>query len=100
MVFDCNGGTSVDASPLFHGNDFTGATKDWATDHAANNLVFPIVSGNRGGRTWQVGDVTPASAVTAIQGSRYTWRNGDSTQDFYKSTGTGNTGWSAALVVP
>jgi hypothetical protein len=40
------------------------------------------------------------TVVTAVHGCRYTWQYGDKTQDFYKSTGTGNTSWSTALGVP
>jgi hypothetical protein len=70
-----------------------------ASNHAAGR-VFPVIAGNRGDICHLVGTVAPGSVVTAVQGCRYTRQNGDLTQEFFKSTGVGNTGWSAAVVVP
>jgi hypothetical protein len=100
--FDVPGadGSAVDAYPIFQGNNFRGATNLWVASNHAAGLVFPIVWGNRGDVCQMVGTVAPNGAVTAVQGCRYTWQHGDSTQDFYKSTGTGNTGWSTPLLVP
>jgi hypothetical protein len=93
-------GSAVDAYPILQGNNFRGATSPWVASNHAAGLVFPIVWGNGGDVCHMVGTVTPSGAVTAVQGSRYTLQHGDSTQDFYKSTGTGNTGWSTPLLIP
>lgn len=93
-------GSTVDDYPILQGNNFRGATNPWVASNHATGLVFPIVWGNRGDVCQMVGTVAPGGAVTAVQGCRYTWQHGDSTQDFYKSSGTGNTGWSKPLLIP
>jgi len=102
VLFDVSAadGSAVDAYPILQGNNFHGATNAWGASNHAAGVVFPIVWGNRGDVCQMVGTVPPGGAVTAVQGCRYTWQHGDKTQDFYKSTGTGNTGWSTALGVP
>ena|SRR5437870_13611008 len=37
--------------------------------------------------------VEPNTLVTAMQGSRYTRKNTNNTTEWFKDTGTGNTGW-------
>jgi hypothetical protein len=96
--FDASDGGEVDSSPVLQGNDFDGCANAWTTDHTAVGRVFPIIGGNRGGRTWQVGTVIPEGIVAAVQGSRYTHQNGDATVEYYKRTGTGDTGWSTVTI--
>jgi|tagenome__1003787_1003787.scaffolds.fasta_scaffold20982601_3 hypothetical protein len=93
-------GSTVDDYPVLQGNNFRGATNPWVASNHAAGRVFPIVWGNRGDVCQMVGTVAPGGAVTAVQGCRYTWQHGDSAQDFYKSSGTGNAGWSKPLLVP
>jgi hypothetical protein len=56
--------------------------------------TFPIVAGNRGGRTWQVGTAEPSALASAVQGSRYTRQSGDGTTEWLKQSGTGSSGWA------
>jgi hypothetical protein len=65
----------------------------------AITTVYPVIAGNPGGVCEMVGQTPPEGAVTAIQGTVYTHQDGDSSARYYKSTGTGNTGWSP-LAVP
>jgi hypothetical protein len=95
-----NDGSAVDPYPIVQANNFRGATTVWVASNHAAGKVFPVVAGNRGDVCHLVGTVVPASVVTAVQGCRYTRQNGDSTQEFFKSSGVGNTGWSAAVAVP
>jgi hypothetical protein len=102
VLFDvpASDGSAVDQYPIVQANNFRGATTVWGASNHAAGKVFPIVAGNRGDICHLVGTVAPASVVAAVQGCRYTRQDGDSTQEFFKSTGVGNTGWSAAVVVP
>ncbi len=60
--------------------------------------LYPMIGGNRGSVAHYIGDATPASALSAVQGSTCVHMNGDSTALYFKSTGTGNTGWSAVTI--
>jgi hypothetical protein len=94
VLLDRNGGASLDASPAIQGCDFAGASNAWLALHDAVDEVFPIIAGNRGGRTWQVGTAEPGLLVSAIQGSRYTRQGGDDTTEWIKHAGTGGGGWA------
>jgi hypothetical protein len=94
VLLDRNSGAQIDASPVIQGCDFAGASNAWLALSDAVDEVFPIVAGNRGGRTWQVGTADPGLLTSAIQGSRYTRQSGDGTTEWIKQTGTGNTGWA------
>ncbi|MCW5800876.1 MAG: hypothetical protein KIT31_00575 [Deltaproteobacteria bacterium] len=83
----------IDPQPLVQGCDFTGATNPWITDHAAFGKVYPILAGNKGSVCELAGTVTPENNVTAVQGSIYTWMNGNATQRLIKTSGTGTSGW-------
>lgn len=102
VLFDvpANDGSAVDPYPIVQANNFRGASTVWGASNFAAGKVFPVVAGNRGDICHLVGTVARASIVTAVQGCRYTRQNGDSTQEFFKSSGVGNTGWSTAVVVP
>lgn len=65
---------------------------------AAITTLYPMIGGNRGDVAHYIGDASPASALSAIQGSTCVYRNGDSTALYFKSTGTGNTGWTAVTI--
>jgi hypothetical protein len=55
-------------------------------------------AGNRGSQYTLIGTVDPTANVTAPQGTTYFWINGDLTQQFVKSTGSGAGGWSQLSV--
>jgi hypothetical protein len=57
-----------------------------------------MVAGNRQGHYVLTGSVDPTANVVAPQGTRYVWINGNSTQEFLKSTGTAAGGWSQMSV--
>jgi hypothetical protein len=99
VLYDLNSGGAIDTAPIMQNCNFTGTTNAWKTDHSATGTVFPIVAGNKGGVCSMVGTVAPEGVVTAMQGSTYIHQNGNSTALYFKSTGTGNTGWTA-LAVP
>lgn len=67
------------------------------TDNAVTTL-YPLIGGNRGSVANFIGDAAPEGAVSAVQGSTCVFMNGDSTALYFKSTGTGNTGWTAVTV--
>jgi hypothetical protein len=92
VLLDRTSGGSIDASPVIQGCDFAGASNAWLAINGAVDETFPIIAGNRGGRTWQVGTADP-SAIGAIQGSRYTRQAGDGTTEWLKLSGTGSSGW-------
>ncbi len=92
VLLDRKGGVSIDASPVIQGCDFAGASNAWFAMNGAVDEAFPIIAGNRGGRTWQVGTAEP-SALPAVQGSRYTRQAGDGTTEWLKQSGTGSSGW-------
>jgi hypothetical protein len=94
VLFDRNSGASIDASPVISGCDFAGATNAWLALNDAVDETFPIVAGNRGGRTWQVGTADPSAISSAVQGSRYTRQAGDGTTEWLKQSGTGGSGWA------
>jgi hypothetical protein len=102
VLFDvpAKDGSTVDPNPIVQANNFRGAATIWGASNFATGLVFPVVAGNRDDICHMVGTVAPASVVTAVPGCRYTHQNGNSTQEFFKSSGVGNTGWSVAVVVP
>ncbi|HWO27132.1 MAG TPA: hypothetical protein VNO30_50730 [Kofleriaceae bacterium] len=93
VLLDRTSGGSIDASPMIQGCDFAGASNAWLAINGAIDETFPIISGNRGGRTWQVGTADP-SAIVAVQGSRYTRQAGDNTTEWLKQSGTGSSGWN------
>ena len=93
---------TADSTPLITSID-NRPGKIWKqVDHNDNPIktIYPVIAGNPGGVCEMVGQVPPENAVTAIPGTVYTHQNGDATARYYKSTGTGNTGWSPPLVVP
>lgn len=94
VLLDRNSGASIDASPIIQGCDFAGASNAWLALNDAVDETFPIVAGNRGGRTWQVGTADPSALASAVQGSRYTRQSGDGTTEWLKQSGTGSTGWA------
>jgi hypothetical protein len=94
VLLDRNSGASIDASPIIQGCDFAGASNAWLALNDAVDETFPIVAGNRGGRTWQVGTAEPGALASAVQGSRYTRQSGDGTTEWLKQSGTGSSGWA------
>jgi len=93
---------TADPTPLITGID-NGADAAWKQADQNDNpitTIYPVIAGNPGGVCEMAGQVPPEGAMTAIQGTVYTHQNGDSTARYYKSAGTGNTGWSSPLVVP
>jgi len=94
VLLDRNSVAQIDASPVISGCDFAGASNAWLALGDAIDEVFPIVAGNRGGRTWQVGTAEPARLTSAVQGSRYTRQSGDGTTEWIKQSGTGSAGWA------
>lgn len=89
MVAPSVGGTYT-PMPVVSLNSFLSC----ATPVSLGAAVYAIIGGNVGDITLTMGGSTsPEAVVTAIQGSRHVRKNGDSTQVWYKSTGTGNTGW-------
>jgi hypothetical protein len=46
------------------------------------------------------GQLPPEGAVSAAPGTIYIYQNGDASARYYKSSGTGKTGWSTPLLVP
>lgn len=98
VVFDLNSGSGIDATPIMQGCDFTGSTNAWAAINGAVGIVFPIIAGNRSGICTMIGTVAPESVVAAIQGCEYIRQNGNSTTKYFKSTGTGSTGWSQMTI--
>lgn len=98
ILFDNQGGGGMDSTPTMLACDFTGATNVWLAQNSAANTVFPMISGNKGGVCTRVGTVAPEGVVTAPQGSQYVYQNGNSTALYFKSTGTGNTGWSQVTI--
>lgn len=58
--------------------------------------MYPIIAGNRGDVCTFIGTGTPEAAVTAIVGSDYRRLDGGATTTLYvKTSGIGNTGWTA-----
>jgi len=94
VLLDRNSGASIDASPMVQGCDFAGASNAWLALNDAVDETFPIIAGNRGGRTWQVGTADPSAISAAVQGSRYTRQAGDATTEWLKQSGTGGSGWA------
>ncbi len=94
VLLDRNSGASIDASPVIPGCDFAGASNAWLALNDAVDETFPIIAGNRGGRTWQVGTAEPTALASAVQGSRYTRQSGDGTTEWLKQSGTGGSGWA------
>lgn len=94
VLLDRNSGASIDASPVILGCDFAGASNAWLALNDAVDETFPIIAGNRGGRTWQVGTAEPGALASAVQGSRYTRQSGDGTTEWLKQSGTGSSGWA------
>lgn len=94
VLLDRNSGASIDGSPLIQGCDFAGASNAWLALNDAVDETFPIIAGNRGGRTWQVGTAEPGALTSAVQGSRYTRQSGDGTTEWLKQSGTGSSGWA------
>jgi hypothetical protein len=92
----------ADPSPLISGIDNRPDNVWKQVDHNDNPIttIFPTVAGNPGGVCEMVGQVPPEGSVNAIQGTIYTCQDGDATARYYKSAGTGNTGWSSPIVVP
>ncbi len=82
VLLDRNSGASIDASPIVQGCDFAGASNAWLALNDAVDVTFPIIAGNRGGRTWQVGTADPSAISAAVQGSRYTRQAGDATTEW------------------
>jgi hypothetical protein len=96
ILFDANSGGTIEPYPILQGCDFSGCTKQWDTDNFA--VVYPVVGGNKGSVCQFVGSILPEKNVTAVQGSYYTMMNGDSTQIWVKTLGTGNTGWTRVAI--
>jgi hypothetical protein len=94
VLLDRTTGASIDASPTIQGCDFAGASNAWLAINEAVDETFPIIAGNRGGRTWQVGTADPSAISAAVQGSRYTRQAGDGTTEWLKQSGTGSSGWT------
>ncbi len=77
--------------PIVQGNDCYNCT----TQYSFGTGVYPIIQGNAGNITHTIGgNISPETVVTAVQGSRHTLRNGSSTLEYYKTTGTAATGWA------
>ena len=86
----------VDSTPLLSGVD-NGTDTTWKqVDQNDKRIrtVCPIIAGNPGGVCEMVGEhKNPNVVATAVQGSIYTFQNGDATRRFVKATGTGTPGW-------
>jgi len=100
VLFDAAVDGIFDRSPILQGCDFKHATVTWATDHAANNRVFPIVAGSNSSLTARhlEGTVAPNEVVFGNLGDIYTFRpTPTSAQIWFKATQSGgpnsNTGW-------
>jgi hypothetical protein len=93
---------TVDSSPVLSGIDNRDDPVWKQVDHNDNTIttIYPVIAGNPGGVCEMVGQTPPEHAVPAIQGTIFTHQDGDTTARYYKSTGTGNTGWSPPMVVP
>jgi hypothetical protein len=92
----------ADHTPLMTGID-NRPDAVWKQGDQGDNpitTIYPVIAGNPGGVCEMVGQAPPEGAVTAVQGTIYTFENGDATARYYKSSGTGNTGWSPPLAVP
>jgi hypothetical protein len=98
VMFEAISGSSVEPYPILQGCDFSGCTNAWNAGSTAVGRVFPIVAGSKGGVCSMLGTVAPSGVVTALQGSFYTKQNGDSTQMWVKTSGTGNTGWTQLTI--
>jgi hypothetical protein len=92
----------ADPSPLISGIDNRPDNVWKQADHNDNPIttIFPTIAGNPGGVCEMVGRVPPEGSVSAIQGTIYTCQDGDATARYYKSAGTGSTGWSSPIIVP
>jgi hypothetical protein len=91
---------NVDWFPYMTGID-NGPDATWRqvdqNDNPTITRVCPVISGNRHHVCHMVGQAAPENIAVAMQGSTYTFENGDATQRFVKLTGSGSTGWSAPL---
>lgn len=102
VYFSYHPDAAVDSSPVLNSVD-NGSDPIWKqVDHNDNSItsVYPIIVGNPDGVCEMIGQVPPENEVVAVPGSVYTHEDGDNTARYYKSSGTGDTGWSAPLVVP
>jgi hypothetical protein len=92
----------ADPSPLISGIDNRPDNVWKQVDHNDNHIttIFPAIAGNPGGVCEMVGQIPPEGSVNAIQGTIYTCQDGDATARYYKSAGTGTTGWSSPILVP
>jgi len=100
VLFDAAVGGLIDPHPILQGCNFKHATMTWATDHAANNKVFPIVAGSNSSLTARhlEGTVAPNGVVFGNLGDIYTFRpTPTSAQIWFKAIQSGgpnsNTGW-------
>ena len=84
----------IDTSPDLRDCDLTGCTNPWVASGLAQDAVYPVIGGHRGGVCERVGTVAPEGVVTAPQGSKYLHLAGNSTHLYFKSTGTGSSGWT------
>jgi hypothetical protein len=92
----------ADRFPFMSGLD-NGTDRTWRqVDQNDNPItsVCPAIAGNRHHVSHMIGETTPENVAVAYPGSTFTFENGNATQHFVKLAGTGNTGWSAPLLVP
>lgn len=100
IIFDkpLNDASVLDPYPILQGCDFTACTAAWVASNFAAGLVYPIIAGSRGSTCNMLGTVDPENNVTAMQGSMYIRQNGNSTSFWYKTSGTGTTGWTQLTI--
>lgn len=95
-------GSNMDTQPMISGINNIGGTRAIHTvdaNDSAITTIFPIIGGSRGDITLSVGgNVSPEGNVVALQGSRHIQKNGNSTTEYFKSTGTGSVGWTAITI--
>jgi hypothetical protein len=85
-------GGSYVAWPVCTGNDMPGGL-------SLGSGTYAVIAGNNGDVTTTTGgNTSPEGVITAPQGSRHIRKNGDSTSEYFKATGTGSTGWVQVTV--
>jgi len=85
-----------DRYPVLQEINASGSTNVWL----APTNTAPIIAGNRGGggATWLECKQSPNTVVTAAPGSLCSHLNGDSSELFFKTSGTGATTWTQITV--
>lgn len=86
---------TFDLTPEITGVDADIPWEQRTNADAVTTDYYVMLSGNRNDVAQYVGDATPEGALTAKQGSTCVVRAADSSALYFKTTGTGNTGWAA-----